>query len=276
MNSGAGKPRGVRRLSYGKAIYSLSRAISSRNTRATACGSPDFPAGEETFHLQGGSKDQRRPQRSQRPQAQGLRFGHAEHLRSALGGYPRALSSSPGWLNRRRRPDRFAGVLKKASLYMLLAALLLGTLWRGGYFPEQKWPFALALLALKRRRDRRYRRGWRRQGASLPGLLVPGGVHSVCGDHPRLSVAPRGHRPGVNADARLPGYLFCGAQPNCPPWRGWRSAQSPPGSSIRRPLPRPGAGHFSLAMGALRRPALDNVFRAGSTLSIPMRSAVFP
>ncbi|MBK5225568.1 MAG: O-antigen ligase family protein [Thermoleophilia bacterium] len=37
--------------------------------------------------------------------------------------------------------------VKKASLYMLLAALLLGTLWRGGYFPEQKWPFALALLA---------------------------------------------------------------------------------------------------------------------------------
>jgi len=31
--------------------------------------------------------------------------------------------------------------VKKASLYMLLAALLLGTLWRGGYFPEQKWPF---------------------------------------------------------------------------------------------------------------------------------------
>ncbi len=30
MNSGAGKPRGVRRLSYGKAIYSLSRAISSK------------------------------------------------------------------------------------------------------------------------------------------------------------------------------------------------------------------------------------------------------
>lgn len=30
---------------------------------------------------------------------------------------------------------------------MLLTALLIGTLWRGGYFPEQKWPFALALLA---------------------------------------------------------------------------------------------------------------------------------
>ena len=35
---------------------------------------------------------------------------------------------------------------KKASLYALFAALLLGTLWRGGYFPAQKWPFALALL----------------------------------------------------------------------------------------------------------------------------------
>ncbi|MHB8792928.1 MAG: O-antigen ligase family protein [Thermoleophilia bacterium] len=37
-------------------------------------------------------------------------------------------------------------LFKKASLYILFAALLMGTLWRGGYFPEQKWPFALALL----------------------------------------------------------------------------------------------------------------------------------
>ncbi|MBI5869883.1 MAG: O-antigen ligase family protein [Actinobacteria bacterium] len=37
-------------------------------------------------------------------------------------------------------------LVKKASLYILFTALLMGTLWRGGYFPEQKWPFALALL----------------------------------------------------------------------------------------------------------------------------------
>jgi len=37
-------------------------------------------------------------------------------------------------------------LFKKASLYILFASLLMGTLWRGGYFPDQKWPFALALL----------------------------------------------------------------------------------------------------------------------------------
>lgn len=37
-------------------------------------------------------------------------------------------------------------LFKKASLYILFAALMVGTLWRGGYFPEQKWPFAMALL----------------------------------------------------------------------------------------------------------------------------------
>ncbi|MHB9111687.1 MAG: O-antigen ligase family protein [Thermoleophilia bacterium] len=37
-------------------------------------------------------------------------------------------------------------LFKKASLYILFAALMVGTLWRGGYFPDQKWPFALALL----------------------------------------------------------------------------------------------------------------------------------
>jgi len=39
-------------------------------------------------------------------------------------------------------------MLKKASLYILLGSLLMGTLWRGGYFPEQKWPFAFALLTV--------------------------------------------------------------------------------------------------------------------------------
>ncbi|MCL4474383.1 MAG: O-antigen ligase family protein [Actinobacteria bacterium] len=37
--------------------------------------------------------------------------------------------------------------IKKASLYVLFAALLAGTLWRGGYFPAQKWTLAVSLLA---------------------------------------------------------------------------------------------------------------------------------
>ena len=37
--------------------------------------------------------------------------------------------------------------IKKAGLYVLFTALLVGTLWRGGYFPSQKWTLALSLLA---------------------------------------------------------------------------------------------------------------------------------
>lgn len=36
---------------------------------------------------------------------------------------------------------------RRGSLYILLGALLLGTLWRGSYFATQKWVFAALLLA---------------------------------------------------------------------------------------------------------------------------------
>ncbi len=35
---------------------------------------------------------------------------------------------------------------REAGLYFLLGALLVGTLWRGGYFPAPKWTFAALLL----------------------------------------------------------------------------------------------------------------------------------
>ena len=50
------------------------------------------------------------------------------------------------WPGRRRRLSLLPDLAKKTSLYILFAVLLVGTLWRGGYFPQQKWPFAIGLL----------------------------------------------------------------------------------------------------------------------------------
>ncbi len=37
--------------------------------------------------------------------------------------------------------------IKKSSFYLLFVVLLIAPLWRGGYFPEQKWYLAVGLLA---------------------------------------------------------------------------------------------------------------------------------
>ncbi len=44
-------------------------------------------------------------------------------------------------------PGRFGEVSSRGSLYILFTALLVGTLWSGGYFPAPKWTLLTMLLA---------------------------------------------------------------------------------------------------------------------------------
>ena len=154
--------------------------------------------------------------------------------------------------------------LKKASLYVLFFALLLGTLWRGGYFPTQKWTLAFALLAagavevaasiaLRQARALRSPAFWLLVAFSLFAVSTLG-WSAVPGDTQRESML-------------LAGYLAAFFVARSQIGRGGRQAAESIASWLVY------AAAFSSAWGLVTflwrlgpyATMLDNVFRAGST-----------